>query len=97
MLRVLINNILIESEDGILQRELAKGGLTQSQIYSKLFDFFGKDHNRLSFKDRMVRRDFNIQVSVPIMYYFLNLLSEGEHYREISFEPQFRKLPKVFA
>lgn len=91
MLRVLINNILIESEDGILQKELAKGGLTQSQIYSKLFDFFGKDHNRLSFKDRMVRRDFNIQVSVPIMYYFLNLLSEGEHYREISFEEIFAK------
>ena len=91
MLRVLINNILIESEDGILQKELAKGGLTQSQIYSKLFDFFGKDHNRLSFKDRMVRRDFNIQVSVPIMYYFLNLLNEGEHYREVSFEEIFAK------
>ena len=54
MLRVLINNILLEGQDGILQKELAKLGLEASQIYSKLFDFFGADHNRLSFKDRMV-------------------------------------------
>ena len=91
MLRVLINNILIESEDGVIQKELSKLGYDQSQIYSRLFDFFGKDHNRLSFKDRMIRRDFNIQVSVPIMYYFLNLLSEGEHFREISHEEIFSR------
>lgn len=91
MLRVLINNILLEGQDGILQKELSKLGLEASQIYSKLFDFFGADHNRLSFKDRMVRRDFNAQVSVPIMYYFLNLLSDGEQFREISYDEIFAK------
>ena len=91
MLRVLINNILLEGHDGILQKELSKLGLEASQIYSKLFDFFGADHNRLSFKDRMVRRDFNAQVSVPIMYYFLNLLSDGEQFREISYDEIFAK------
>jgi hypothetical protein len=37
----------------------------------------------------MVRRDFNIQVLVPIMYYFLNLMSRGEKYREVGFEEIF--------
>ncbi len=89
MQKVLINNILLEGQDGIIQKELAKLGLDQSQIYSKLFDFFGIDHNKLSFRDRMIRRDFNIQVSVPIMYHFLELLSQGERFREISFEEIF--------
>lgn len=89
MLRVLINNVLLEGDDGILQNYLSAQGVDQKTIYSKLFDFFGEDHNKLSFRDRMIRRDFNIQVLVPIMYYFLNLMSRGEKYREVSFAEIF--------
>ena len=89
MLKVLINNLLLEGEDGMLQKYLSAKGFEQKTIYAKLFDFFGEDHNKLSFRDRMIRRDFNIQVLVPIMYYFLNLLSQNEKYREVGFEEVF--------
>lgn len=91
MLKILINNILLEGEDGILQKELSKTGIDSKTVYAKLFDFFGEDHNKLSFKDRMIRRDFNMQVSVPIMYHFLQLLSNGEKYQEVTFDEIFSK------
>lgn len=61
----------------------------RQDIYARLFDFFGEDHNKLSFRDRSIRRDFNIQVLVPIMYYFLDLMGRGEKYREVGFNEIF--------
>ena len=89
MLRVLINNVLLEGADGMLQKCLTAGGLGRQDIYAKLSDFFGEDHNKLSFKDRGIRRDFNIQVLVPIMYRFLDLMGRGEKYREVSYDEIF--------
>lgn len=89
MLRVLINNVLLEGEDGMLQKYLSAKGMGRQDIYARLFDFFGEDHNKLSFRDRSIRRDFNIQVLVPIMYYFLDLMGRGEKYREVGFNEIF--------
>ena len=45
--------------------------------FSKLIlDFFGEDNARQSISDRQIRSDFNLQVSIPVATYFLELLKE---------------------
>ena len=89
MMKVLIENIIIQGKHGIFENELLKRGIEDSEIKRILYQFFGGDNAGLSFKDRTMRRDFNLQVCVPVMNYFLNLLSKEESYREISFEEIF--------
>lgn len=93
MMKVLIENILLQGENGILEREMARRGLEREEIYARLYQLFGTDHNRLSFHDRMTRRDINLQVLVPVMSHFLGLLSRHERYREVPFEEIFAKNP----
>lgn len=89
MLQVLITNVIIEGDDAIFYNHMLQMGMSRQEIYKKLYRFFGEDHNAMSFKDRLVRRDFNIQVNVPVMYYYLNLLSHGEKYREVTYREIF--------
>jgi len=90
MLQVLVQNVIIEGENGILYKHLTeKMGKTHQEAYKVLYHFFGQDNNMMTFKDRIMRRDFNMQVNVPVMYRFLNLLSEGERYREMDYDEMF--------
>ena len=89
MMRVLISNILIQGDTGIIEKELLKRGYEQRDARAKLYHFFGEDHNTLSFKDRILRRDFNLQVLVPLMYHFLELLSNNVVCREVKFSDVF--------
>lgn len=89
MMRVLISNILIQGETGALEKELLKRGLEEKDARAKLYKFFGEDHNTLSFRDRLLRRDFNLQVLIPIIYYFLELLSNEEEYSEVGYDEVF--------
>ena len=68
---------------------ITKMGNSHQEAYKTLYHFFGQDNNMMTFKDRIMRRDFNMQVNVPVMYRFLNLLSEGERYLEIGYDEMF--------
>ena len=89
MMKVLIENLLLQGKNGIIEQELAKRGKDESEIKSLLYNFFGSDHNAFSFNDRILRRDFNLQVCVPIMQHFLNLLSKDIQYRSVTFDDIF--------
>ncbi len=90
MLQVLIQNVIIEGDNGILYKHMTEVmGKSRQEAYKQLYHFFGQDNNMMTFKDRIVRRDFNMQVSVPVMYTFLSLLSSGERYREIGYDEMF--------
>ncbi|MBR5101732.1 MAG: virulence factor SrfB, partial [Muribaculaceae bacterium] len=89
MLRVLISNVIIEGDNAILYKHMREKGWGKREIYSKLHHFFGKDSSMMSFADRMMRRDFNLQVNVPVMYRFLQLLSDEVHYGEFTFGEMF--------
>lgn len=89
MMKVLIENILIQGKNGIIEKELSKRAIDDVDIRKMLYQFFGGDNNHLSFKDRTLRRDFNLQVCVPVISYFLDLLSKEEVYREISYDEIF--------
>lgn len=90
MLQVLIANVLIQGKHGALEEYLGNHGTEENDIRRKLYQFFGNDTTRMSFRDRIARRDFNIQVLVPIMYYYLDLLGKEVTYREISFDDIFK-------
>lgn len=89
MMKVLIENVLLQGKHGILEHELTVRGKEEADIRKMLYQFFGSDRASLSFKDGLLRRDFNLQVCVPVMNRFLDLLSKDVQYREISFEDIF--------
>ena len=91
MMKSLIENVLIQGKNGIIENELSRRGMEDDEIRRRLYQFFGDDNNRLSFRDRMMRRDFNLQVCLPVISRFLDLLSHEETYREISFDDIFAK------
>mgnify|MGYP002854246690 CR=1 FL=1 len=93
MLRVLISNILLQGQDGILEQELVgKRGWDEDRARRVLHRFFGANSPEQSFKDRILRRDFTLQVLVPMMSKYLQLLSDGEVYREIDYDDFFAEL-----
>ncbi len=90
MLRVLISNILLQGEEGILEQELMKKrGWDEDKARRTMHRFLGSDSTDKSFKDRILRRDFTLQVLVPIMNHYLQLLGDGESYREIDYQDFF--------
>lgn len=58
---------------------IALNTLSDKDYRQKMKDFFGKDNIDKSYSDKMLRRDFNIQYSVPLMSYFLQLLSSEDN------------------
>lgn len=90
MLQVLISNILLQGKDGLLEKELVNRGEEEETVRAKLFDFFGKDQITHSFIDKNLRRDFNLQILVPLMYEFLKLHSEGESAKNVTYKDVFR-------
>ena len=89
MLQVLISNVLLQGKDGLLEKELINRGEDEENVRAKMFDFFGKDQITHSFIDKNLRRDFNLQVLVPIMYEFLKLHTDGEGARDVTYSNVF--------
>jgi len=90
MMKSLIENILIQGRHGILEKELSKrNGDDEKKVRRILSHFFGGDTANMSFIDRTLRRDFNLQVLVPVMNRFLDLLSKDEKYRELDYNEIF--------
>ena len=75
MLHALIKNIMLLNDNSAFRAELAE--LSIRQYRQKIKDFFGPDYAGQTIADRKLRKDFNIQYSVPLMSYFLELLKNG--------------------
>lgn len=74
MLKALIENVmLLDERQSAFIKAFKKQGIKDYR--QKIKDFFGPDHSGQTISERMARRDFNIQYSIPLMYYFLNLAS----------------------
>ena len=85
MLRFLISNVLLQGEDGILEQLLLAKGEDLATIRGKMFAFVGRNQIDHSFRFKNLRRDFNLQVLVPVMYEFLRLLAKGEGSRDVTY------------
>lgn len=87
MLKMLILNLIIQGEHSMLCKYLRN--ISSEEYHKKIYSFFGPDHNEQSFTDRLLRRDFNLQVSVPLISYFLELLSKGTKRCAVRYEDVF--------
>lgn len=66
--------------------------MTDSKYHQKVKDFFGPNHAAQSAKERQLRRDFNIQVSVPLMNYYLELLSKDSGDCNVRYSDVFQNM-----
>lgn len=87
MLKILIETLILQGQDGGIEQYMVEHDI--DDIQGKLYRFFGTNRNGQSFYERCIRRDFNIQILVPLAYYYLELLSRDIPYKEISFEEVF--------
>lgn len=91
MLHGLIKNIMLLSEDSAFRLSLAT---TPTPRYRQLMkNFFGPDHNEQTLGDRILRRDFNIQYSVPLMYHMLEMVKNGAPNGPVSYADVFADCP----
>lgn len=91
MLYALIKNIMFLDEDSAFRKELS--GLSTKDFRQKLKNFFGKDYNGQTVSDRILRHDFNLQYSVPLMYYFLELLRQNSKDCVVKYTDVFEDSP----
>lgn len=91
MLYALVKNIMILSEDSAFRTE--HRNLSTKEYRQRMKDFFGEDYNGQTFADRALRKDFNIQYSVPLMCHFLELLKQNSKDCTISYEDVFSECP----
>lgn len=91
MLYALIKNIMILDEGSAFREQLSNIGTREYRQMMK--DFFGKDYNGQTVADRVVRKDFNVQYSIPLMYYYLKLLNEDSKNCQVKYEDVFSDCP----
>lgn len=91
MLYALIKNVMLLDEDSAFRQELKD--LSFIEYRQKMKNFFGKDYNGQTVSDRALRKDFNIQYSVPLMCHFLELMKCGSKDCVVKYEDVFADCP----
>lgn len=86
MLEALIKNIMFMSDKSAFRQQMRD--MSFDEFQQKMKDFVGPDYHGQTIRDRIIRRDFNIQYSVPLMYYFLELVKNKStdcivHYSDV--------------
>ena len=75
MLNELVKKIMFFSPNSALRKKMKEKA--EPDYRQLLRNFFGPDYTGQTISDRHLRRDFNMQYSIPLMYYYLELLSHG--------------------
>lgn len=91
MLHAITKNIMLLDEKSAFRKELH--ALPAKTYRQKIKDFFGKDHSGQPVSERTLRKDFNIQYSVPLMSYFLELLNKESKDCIVTYEDVFTECP----
>lgn len=91
MLYALIKNVMILSERSAFRYEMR--ALPMPEYRQKMKNFFGEDYNGQTYADRMCRRDFNVQYSVPLMCHFLELLKNKSDDCTVGYDEVFASCP----
>jgi hypothetical protein len=90
LLKNLIRKLVIEGEYAVIQKQLEKSG--KGDIARLILDFFAPNNARQDVERRQIRSEFNLQVSVPVVSRFLELLNENkEEKATLTFDDIFAK------
>lgn len=76
LLKNMIRDLIIEGDESVIKTHLIKQG--SKDAAKTILDFFAPDNARQSIIDRQIRSEFNLQVSVPVVSTFLQLLNENK-------------------
>lgn len=89
LVKDLIRKLIIEGNYAAIPNKLKN--IDSTNIISKILDFFGVNNPRLSVTDRQLRSEFNIQVSMPIISHFLDILRDNKIEKsQLQFEDIFK-------
>jgi hypothetical protein len=80
LLKNLIRELVIEGDYAVIQKQLKKLG--KSDTARLILDFFAPNNARQDVQHRQLRSEFNLQVSVPAVSRFLELLNENKVEKE---------------
>ncbi|MDI9311748.1 MAG: virulence factor SrfB [Limnohabitans sp.] len=72
----LIRRIVIEGEYAVIPNQLRKKN--QNDIAKLILDYFGVNNARQSVQDRQLRCEFNLQVSIPVVTHYLEILRNNQ-------------------
>lgn len=72
-----------------VEKNELKYSLASRETSERIHNFFGKDKAIMDYKDRIMRQDFNVQVSVPIGLKMLDMLRAGRKATCLGFEDLF--------
>lgn len=90
MLKALVKNVmLIDEGNNSSAFRAALSNLGQREYRQLMKNFFGADYNGQTVVEKKLRRDFNVQYSVPLMNYFLGLLSSQSRDCTIEYKDVF--------
>ena len=90
MLKALVKNVmLIDEGNNSSAFRAALSNLGQREYRQLMKNFFGPDYNGQTVVEKKLRRDFNVQYSVPLMNYFLGLLSSQSRDCTIEYKDVF--------
>jgi len=87
LLKEFIKQFVIEGSSSSLKSHLQNIG--KVDIDALLFGFFGEDHSGMSYNQRQIRRDFNIQISVPLALKYLELTQNKIENTTLKFDDIF--------
>ena len=91
ILYALIKNVMLLDEDSAFRKELKD--LSFVEYRQKIKNFFGKDYNGQTVADRVLRKNFNIQYSIPLMCHFLELLKQDSKDCNVRYDDVFADCP----
>ena len=89
LMKNLIRKLVIEGQYAAIQNQLKNNNQVKSA--ELILGFFGEDNANMSLTDRQIRSEFNLQVSVPVILRFLELLNKNEEEKvTLSFDDIFK-------
>lgn len=74
------------------EKEQLKFTYASRETSERIHNFFGKDKALMDYKDRMIRQDFNTQISVPVGLKMLDMLRNGRKSTRLTYEDLFVEL-----
>lgn len=91
MLNELIKKVMFFSQSSAFRKKM--GGLSEIDYRQFIRNFFGPDYTGQTISDRKLRRDFNMQYSIPLMYYFLDMLAKDVKDSTVRYADVFEECP----